>query len=152
MLTIRLSFYGNAHAEKRIDDDDSSAEATGGVRLFSPNPFQALRKAKKPSVDLNGSAKSRTRKSQDNPKCNEINPDENPTLEQWIPSISHPFWDIYINKLRVTATETGVCDLAVGAEEEVDEDEDREYDDEDREYDDSEEDIFHDSEQFYDDE
>jgi poly(A)-specific ribonuclease len=36
--------------------------------------------------------------------------------EQWIPKMSHPFWDIYANKLRVNASESGVCDLEDGYE------------------------------------
>lgn len=36
--------------------------------------------------------------------------------EQWIPKISHSFWDIYANKLRVNASEGGVCDLEDGYE------------------------------------
>ena len=37
-------------------------------------------------------------------------------LEQWIPKMSHSFWDIYANKLRVNASEGGVCDLEDGYE------------------------------------
>ncbi|TVY41998.1 Poly(A)-specific ribonuclease [Lachnellula subtilissima] len=37
-------------------------------------------------------------------------------LEQWIPKISHSFWDVYANKLRVNASEGGVCDLEDGYE------------------------------------
>ncbi|KAG4430903.1 hypothetical protein IFR05_013615 [Cadophora sp. M221] len=31
---------------------------------------------------------------------------------QWLPAFNHKFWDIYVNKLRVNASETGFCDLA----------------------------------------
>ena len=31
--------------------------------------------------------------------------------QQWIPKMSSSFWRIYINKLRVNACESGVCDL-----------------------------------------
>ncbi|TVY60758.1 Uncharacterized protein LSUE1_G008322 [Lachnellula suecica] len=37
-------------------------------------------------------------------------------VEQWLPKISHRFWDIYANKLRVNASEGGVCDLEDGEE------------------------------------
>jgi len=38
------------------------------------------------------------------------------SVQQWLPKISHPFWDKYINKLRVNASEGGVCDLEDGYE------------------------------------
>jgi poly(A)-specific ribonuclease len=37
-------------------------------------------------------------------------------VQQWLPKISHSFWDKYINKLRVNASEGGVCDLEDGYE------------------------------------
>jgi hypothetical protein len=36
---------------------------------------------------------------------------ELPKPKQWIPTWDSSFWDIYVNKLRVNATEFGVCDL-----------------------------------------
>lgn len=40
-------------------------------------------------------------------------PDEprSPQPKQWIPEWDRSFWDIYVNKLRVNAAESGVCDL-----------------------------------------
>ncbi|TAQ85737.1 hypothetical protein B7494_g5940 [Chlorociboria aeruginascens] len=35
-----------------------------------------------------------------------------PKIKQWLPSTKSKFWDVYKNKLRVNATESGVCDLA----------------------------------------
>ncbi|KAH7348346.1 ribonuclease H-like domain-containing protein [Rhexocercosporidium sp. MPI-PUGE-AT-0058] len=32
--------------------------------------------------------------------------------KQWLPAFNNKFWDIYVNKLRVNASETGFCDLA----------------------------------------
>ena len=32
-------------------------------------------------------------------------------LQQWIPPMSSSFWNIYVNKLRVNASEGGICDL-----------------------------------------
>lgn len=32
-------------------------------------------------------------------------------LTQWIPKMESSFWDLYANKLRVNASEGGVCDL-----------------------------------------
>jgi hypothetical protein len=33
-------------------------------------------------------------------------------VQQWIPHFNHPFWGLYVNKLRVNAVEGGVCQLA----------------------------------------
>ncbi|KAL2064443.1 hypothetical protein VTL71DRAFT_4937 [Oculimacula yallundae] len=35
-----------------------------------------------------------------------------PVSRQWLPPFSNNFWDVYVNKLRVNASETGFCDLA----------------------------------------
>ncbi|KAF8849230.1 CAF1-domain-containing protein [Acephala macrosclerotiorum] len=37
-------------------------------------------------------------------------------VRQWLPKISSSFWGIYVNKLRVNASESGACDLAEGNE------------------------------------
>lgn len=37
--------------------------------------------------------------------------EEDPTT-QWLPPFEHAFWEVYMNKLRVNASEGGVCDLA----------------------------------------
>ncbi|KAK6582251.1 hypothetical protein PZA11_004659 [Diplocarpon coronariae] len=34
------------------------------------------------------------------------------TPKQWLPSFHSKFWDLYMNKLRVNASESGMCDLA----------------------------------------
>lgn len=33
---------------------------------------------------------------------------------QWLPGIGDVFWETYVNKLRVNASEGGVCDLEGG--------------------------------------
>ncbi len=38
--------------------------------------------------------------------------------KQWLPSFNSTFWDPYVNKLRVNASEGGVCDLAEREEDE----------------------------------
>ncbi|CZT07489.1 hypothetical protein WAI453_013645 [Rhynchosporium graminicola] len=35
-----------------------------------------------------------------------------PVIKQWLPAFNNKFWDVYVNKLRVNASETGFCDLA----------------------------------------
>lgn len=42
----------------------------------------------------------------------DIDSDSKVKTRQWLPRMSSKFWDKYINKLRVSATEVGVCDLA----------------------------------------
>ena len=34
------------------------------------------------------------------------------SIKQWLPGIDSPFWEPYMNKLRVNAADSGVCDLA----------------------------------------
>lgn len=106
------------------DDEDSEASPTGGVPLFSPNPFQVLEV--KP-VKAKPKAKAKPKMKEDMPwqyyerllndgpgtKENENDPDAIET-EQFLPAMDKSFWDIYVNKLRVTGTATGVCDLAEG--------------------------------------
>lgn len=106
------------------DDDDSEASPTGGVPLFSPNPFQAL-EVKPIKTKPKGKPKPKIKKDMpwqyyerllnDGPgtKENENDPDPIET-EQFIPAMTKSFWDIYVNKLRVTGTASGVCDLAEG--------------------------------------
>ncbi|KAE8454123.1 hypothetical protein EG329_005047 [Mollisiaceae sp. DMI_Dod_QoI] len=50
----------------------------------------------------------------------DVGDEKEPEAGQWLPRMKHSFWDIYVNKLRVTACEGGVCDLAEhGGEEDV---------------------------------
>jgi hypothetical protein len=39
-------------------------------------------------------------------------PEEEGKVEQWLPELNSPFWHLYENKLRVNASEGGICDLA----------------------------------------
>ncbi|CZR66890.1 related to poly(A)-specific ribonuclease [Phialocephala subalpina] len=43
-------------------------------------------------------------------------------VPQWLPQMTSSFWDIYVNKLRVNASEGGVCDLAERNEDRIVED------------------------------
>jgi poly(A)-specific ribonuclease len=37
---------------------------------------------------------------------------EDHKLEQWLPKPESPFWHLYVNKLRVNASEGGICNLS----------------------------------------
>lgn len=90
------------------DDDDSESDpssgSSGGV------PISPAKKAKKPidyALPLEYVAK------QMNLNSNAFSNKD----RQWLPKIDSSFWDEYANKLRVNASDKGVCDL-----EEVDDD------------------------------
>lgn len=46
------------------------------------------------------------------------NEKDNSNPKQWLPAFNNKFWDIYVNKLRVNASETGLCDLAEAEDDE----------------------------------
>jgi len=33
------------------------------------------------------------------------------SIKKWLPTMDNPFWELYENKLRVNAADSGVCDL-----------------------------------------
>ena len=33
------------------------------------------------------------------------------SVKKWLPAIDNPFWELYANKLRVNAADSGVCNL-----------------------------------------
>jgi len=37
---------------------------------------------------------------------------KNRKLKRWLPPMDNSFWELYANKLRVNAADSGVCDLA----------------------------------------
>jgi len=97
-----------------FSDDDSEADNSptiGGVSLFTSNPFQALQPKTKNMKNAPVSWEERQLEGKKRTKNNR-NEADNTTTGQWIPPISNRFWEVYINKLRVTGSEGGVCDLA----------------------------------------
>jgi poly(A)-specific ribonuclease len=75
-------------SDSNDSEGDTSSQGNGGVPLFSPNPF-AVNKASEEPVKI----------------------------EQFIPPMKNSFWDLYVNKLRVNGTDSGVCDLATVVDE-----------------------------------
>jgi poly(A)-specific ribonuclease len=114
---------GSDHTSEEIDimsfsddeDDSGSSEGSGGVPLFtSSNPFDVLKKMDDNLPPLYHASKLNNYKGRG---IQENENDPTPVITgQWIPDIKDHFWDIYANKLRVNATEAGVCDLAIGAD------------------------------------
>jgi poly(A)-specific ribonuclease len=66
-----------------------AAKLNGSAKPYSKNIYMVLEDFAKPNGEKNES-----------------------DIKQWIPAFGKPFWEVYTNKLRVNAAESGVCDLA----------------------------------------
>lgn len=108
----RLEAKALVHEDSSSDSDSDPDSSNGGAILFdsekdsfvdeNPPAWHAkqLNLSAHLDVSINGKGKGSL------------------TPKQWLPSFNSKFWDPYINKLRVNASEGGVCDLAEREEDE----------------------------------
>ncbi|KAH7419618.1 ribonuclease H-like domain-containing protein [Cadophora sp. MPI-SDFR-AT-0126] len=98
----RLEANGNSDS----DSEDSSDYSSGGVRL-SETDRASSSSSLPPGWHANQlNANPYAALSLDPPQ------DKEKDSKQWLPAFNHKFWEIYVNKLRVNASDGGVCDLA----------------------------------------
>lgn len=95
-------------------EDESSAlssPSSGGVKLSSPKiPIYSVTKS--PIITETSKLPSEWHAIQMNTSTTSTASAEGEGgFRQWIPRIKSSFWNVYMNKLRVNAIDTGVCDL-----------------------------------------
>lgn len=113
-IKLAAQLYGE---QKGIPDSDSDFASgtpdSSGSDMFSSTSEEYLREHR----ESNGGVKIKSEEDLidldlaldlDNP----IDPEGEVKTQQWLPKMSNKFWAKYVNKLRVSASEEGVCDLA----------------------------------------
>ncbi|KAK0128249.1 hypothetical protein ONS95_000226 [Cadophora gregata] len=107
-LFVKLAASKRSEANGSYDSDseESSDISSGGVRL-SKTERSSSTSSLPPAWHANQlNTNPYAALSLDSPEEKEKD------SKQWLPPFEHKFWDIYVNKLRVNASEGGVCDLA----------------------------------------
>jgi poly(A)-specific ribonuclease len=89
-------------ADYAYSDDDFSSEGSGGAPLILPDSNHDIADPEWYSGQMNPYSVLKVER-EDLPDTDQPN--------QWMPTICNAFWDIYANKLRVNASEGGICDL-----------------------------------------
>lgn len=92
-------------------DEDGGGAALNGRSDSIGGSLDAIQPPESLTKQLSNRFAALANRGPDDRSCSE------PEIEgpkQWIPDITDSFWDTYVNKLRVNASEGGVCDLEGG--------------------------------------
>ncbi|KAH9210741.1 ribonuclease H-like domain-containing protein [Leptodontidium sp. 2 PMI_412] len=112
-LFVKLAASKCLEANVESESVSSSDSSGGGARLYesdfsvdgAPSGWHVRQLNAKANANTNPYAALSLDFAKDNDRDSTVS-------RQWLPDFNHNFWDIYVNKLRVNASETGFCDLA----------------------------------------